>query len=69
MTALGHVLEDPGDLGQQVSTPGGELAQRAHRGGLLVAGQLPPLRAVPRLARDLGHEHPARMRALIVHRF
>ena len=37
--ALGRALHDPAHLGPQVSPATGELAQRSHRGGLLIRGQ------------------------------
>ena len=48
---LGRPLEDPGDLGEQVSPATRELAEPGHRGGLLVAAQLAPPGMVPGLPR------------------
>jgi len=67
--ALGGALQDPGDLGRQVSPAARELAQRGHRGGFLVAGELSPLRAVPRLAGELRDEDPVSLRTIIDHEF
>src|SRR5271166_3123674 len=44
-----------------------KLAQRSHRGGLLIRGQLAPLRVMSRLARDLGDENPVSLRTLTDH--
>jgi hypothetical protein len=67
--ALGRALHDPAHLGQQVSPAAGEPAQRSHRGGLLIRGQLALLRAMFRLARDLGDENPVSLRTLTDHAF
>jgi len=67
--ALGRALHDPAHLGPQVSPATGELAQRSHRGGLLIRGQLAPLRVMFRLARGLGDENPVSLRALTDHAF
>ena len=56
--ALGRALHDPAHPGPQVSPATGELAQRSHRGGLLIRGQLAPRRVMFRLARGLGDENP-----------
>ena len=62
--ALGRALHDPAHLGPQVSPATGELAQRSHRGGLFIRGQLAPLRVMFRLARDRGDENPVCLRML-----
>ncbi len=67
--ALGRALHDPAHLGQQVSPATGEPAQRSHRGGLFIRGQLAPLRVMFRLARDLADENPACLRTLTDHAF
>jgi len=50
-------------------TAAGELAQRSHRGGLFIRGQLAPLRVMFRLARDLGDENPVSWRMITGHAF
>ncbi len=67
--ALTRALEDPGDLGEQVSAGTGELAELGHRGGFLGCGELASLRVMARLAVQLGDEQPVSLRALIDHVF
>jgi hypothetical protein len=45
------------------------IAPASHRGGLLIRGQLAPLRVMFRLARDLGDENPVSLRTLTDHAF
>ena len=59
----------PAYPGPQVSPAAGELAQRSHRGGLFIRGQLAPLRVMFRLGRDLGDENPVSLRTLTDHAF
>ena len=66
---LVETLQDPGYLGQQVRPPGRELAQPGHRGRMLGAGKLPPLRVMPCLTHELGDEDTVGLRAIIEHRF
>ena len=67
--ALGRARHDPAHLGPQVSPATGELAQRSHRGGLFIRGQLAPRRVMFRLARDLGDANPVSLRTLTGHAF
>jgi len=67
--ALACALEDPDDLGQQVGATSGELAERGHRRGLLVAGERAPLRAAPGLPRQPRYQDPISLRAIIEHEF
>jgi hypothetical protein len=66
---LVETLQDPGYLGQQVRPSGRELAQPGHRGRMLGAGKLPPLRVMPCLTHELGDEDTVGLRAIIEHRF
>lgn len=66
--ALGRA-HDPAHLGPQASPATGELAQRSHRGGLFIRGQLALLRVMFRFARDLGDENPVSLRTLTDHAF
>jgi hypothetical protein len=66
---LARALDDPGDLGQQVSAPCSELAQCGHRGGLLVLCEIPPPGAVLGLAEQLGDKNKVSFRAFIDHAF
>jgi hypothetical protein len=54
--AVGCAFEDPGDLGEQIGPPTGELAEFGHRGVLLVWGSLAPSGVVPRGSGELGDE-------------
>jgi hypothetical protein len=56
--SLARALEDPGDLGKQVSTASGELAQLVHLGRVLSLGQITPPGVTPRLPRELSDEDP-----------
>jgi hypothetical protein len=47
---LGGAFENPGSLGQQVSAPGGEIAQRSHRGIVLGSREFSPPHMMHRLA-------------------
>ena len=67
--ALPRAFEDPGHFGQEVSPAARERPELGHRGGFLVAAQVPPLRPAARLAVKLGDEQPVRLRALIDHAF
>ncbi|SRR6266851_1464329 len=67
--ALGRALEEPGHLGQQVGPAAREIAQRGHRGGLLVAGELPPPGTVAGLPRELRYQDPVSLRTIIEHAF
>ena len=66
---LAGALEDPGHLGEEVGPPAGERGELGHRGGFLVAGELAPLRSVPRLSRQLRDEDTVSLRAIIGHAF
>ncbi len=66
---LGEAFGNPGDLGEQVGPAARELAQRGYRGGLLVRGELTPLRVMLRLAVELGDENPVGLRASVDYAF
>ena len=53
---LARALQDASDLGEQISTASGELAQLLHRGRVFGLGQVAPLGVVLRLAGQLGDE-------------
>jgi transposase InsO family protein len=48
-------LQDLGHLGQQVGLAAGELAERGHRGGLLVAGEFTPPGPSPVMSQQPDH--------------
>jgi hypothetical protein len=66
---LAGALQDARHIGQQVTSAARKLAQRRHRAGFLVLGELPPLRLVLRLTVKLRDEDPVGLRALIDHTF
>ena len=61
--AVRRPLEDPGDLGQQVTPAAGQRAEFVHRGGVFVFGERAPPGAVPGLAGDLGDQDPVGSRS------
>jgi hypothetical protein len=67
--AFTGALQDPGDFGQQIGAPGGELAEFGHGGGFLGPGELPPPGVTSGCAGELGDEDPvrARSRAILIH--
>jgi hypothetical protein len=67
--ALRRALEDPGHLGEQIGSAGRELAQRGHRGSLLVCGEVLPPGAVPGLTCQLRDEDPVSIRPFIERAF
>jgi hypothetical protein len=67
--ALACALEDPGHLGEEIGPAARERLEFSHRGGLLVAGELAPLRPVPRLTRQLRDEDTVSLRTIIGHVF
>jgi hypothetical protein len=67
--ALGEALKDPCHVREQITTAAGELADRSHRGGALVAGQFPPPGMALRLAVQLRDQDPVRCWHLIEHAF
>jgi len=67
--SLGEAFQQPGNLRQQVGPPGRELAQRGHRGGLLIAAEPTPPGVVLRLAGKLGDQEPISLRTLTDHVF
>ncbi len=58
--ALARSLEDADNLGEQVSPPGRQLAERGHRGVMLGAGQVPPSRMVLGFAEQFSDQEPVR---------
>lgn len=59
----------PTPLGNPTSSAGGEVAQRGHRSGLFVAGEIPPSGVMAGFPRQLGDEDPVGLQALIDHGF
>ena len=53
---LGGAFENPGNLGQQESAPGGEIAQRSHRGIVLGSREFSPPHMMHRLAVQLRYD-------------
>jgi hypothetical protein len=66
---LSEALHHPADLGEQVRPASGELAQRGHRGGLLLCGELAPAGMMPGRAVNPGGEDMVSLRTLIEHGF
>ena len=54
-STLRCALQDLGHLGQQVGPAPGELAERGHRGGLLVAGEFTPPGPSPVMSQQPDH--------------
>jgi len=54
-STLRCALQDPGHLGQQVGPAAGELAERGHRGGLLVDGEFTPPGPSPVMSQQPDH--------------
>jgi hypothetical protein len=67
--AFAGALKNAGHLGQQIGAAARERGKLGHRGGLLVAGELAPLRPEPRLAGELGYQDPVSLRTRIDHAF
>lgn len=67
--ALMRALVEPGDLGEEVSPAACDGLELGHRGGLLVAGQVAPFGAMPRLPGQLGDKEPVSLRAHVGHMF
>jgi hypothetical protein len=63
---VGCAFEDPGDLGEQIGQPVGELAEFGYRGVLLVLGELAPSGVVPRCPGELGDEDTVGGRPMIL---
>jgi hypothetical protein len=53
---LGGAFENPGNLGQQESAPGGEIAQRSHRGIVLGSREFSPPHMMHRLDVQLRYD-------------
>jgi hypothetical protein len=66
---LGRALEDPGDLGEQVGAPGGQVPQLGHRGIVLGLGEVPPPGVALRCAHELCGEDAVSFRRIIEHAF
>jgi hypothetical protein len=67
--AFRGALEYAGDLGEQVGAAAREVAQRGHRGVLLVGGEVAPPGVVLRLAGQLGYEDTVGLRTIVDHAF
>jgi hypothetical protein len=67
--AFGRALEDPGNLGQQVTPPARQRAELGHRGGFLAAAELTPPGPVPGLPRQLRDQDPVSLGPHIAHTF
>lgn len=66
---LATALQNARHIGQQVTAPARELAQRRHRGGEFCLAQLAPPGMVLRLTVKLRDEDPVGLRALLDHTF
>src|SRR6266566_8848280 len=66
---LGGAFENPSNLGQQESAPGGEIAQRSHRGIVLGSREFSPPHMMQRLAVQLRYDGTVSSRDAIDHRF
>jgi hypothetical protein len=53
---LGGAFENPGNLGQQESAPGGEIAQRSHHGIVLGSREFSPPHMMHHLAVQLRYD-------------
>jgi hypothetical protein len=62
-------LEDSGDFGQQITAPGGKLAEFGHGGGFLGPGELAPPGVTSGGAGELRDQDPVRVRsrAILIH--
>src|SRR6266487_153157 len=66
---LGGAFENPSKLRQQESAPGGEIAQRSHRGIVLGSREFSPPHMMQRLAVQLRYDGTVSSRDAIDHRF